>query len=163
MVVGMGLRSRIMLLVALGLLVATAPLGVMGMGMLRVATDRVLEERLAMTRVTAEHLNERLAQGWWQLHQLSARTAVQWTPGSTAAIATDLRLLAPQLPLFNGGIFLTDASGRVLAQASGSASLPASVTSDPAVQRTLETAQQQTSTLISVGGGGVMLFAVPVF
>ena len=52
-----------MLLVTIGLIVATAPLGVMGIGMLRAATDRVLAERLIMARATAAHLNERLTQG----------------------------------------------------------------------------------------------------
>lgn len=59
----MSLRKRIMLLVAIGLTIATAPLGVMGVGMLRAATDRILAERLAMTRATAEHLNWRLTVG----------------------------------------------------------------------------------------------------
>jgi len=159
----MGLRSRIMLLVALGLLIATAPLGVMGMGMLRVATDRVLEERLAMTRATADRLDERLAQGWLQLDQLSARAAMLWATADLTPVRADLRVLSPQLSLFSGGIFLADTTGRILAQAPTSPRLSAAVIFDRAMLRALQNGLQQTSNVIRVGDGAVVVFAVPVF
>lgn len=159
----MGLRSRIMLLVALGLVMATAPIGVMGMGMVRVATDRVLDERLTMTRVTAAHLGNRLAQGWGELQQLSGLAASRMAAAGPGPIRVELTPFAARSALFNGGIFLTDASGRILDQAPESPPLPVSVTSDPALGHTLATGLQQTSAIIRVGDRGMILFAVPVF
>lgn len=161
----MGLRNRIMLLVAIGLLVATLPLGVMGLGMVRAATDRVLEERLAMTRATAEHLGERLAQGWTQLDRLSARVAPRWQPDNLAAISQDFTQLAPQMLLFSGGIFLMDDVGRLMIQEPASPLLRRALLADAsAIRKSLATRERQTTTLIRPADGvAVAVFAVPVF
>lgn len=161
----MGLRGRIMLLVAIGLLVATLPLGVMGLGMVRAATDRILEERLAMTRATAEHLGQQLAQGWSQLDQLSARVASRWQLDNLAAVRQDFTQLGPQMPLFSGGIFLMDGAGRLLIQEPASPRLRRALLADvSAVRKALATREPQTSNLIRpVDGVAVAVFVVPVF
>lgn len=161
----MGLRSRIMLLVAIGLLVATLPLGVMGLGMVRAATDRVLEERLAMTRATAEHLGERLAEGWSQLDQLSARVASRWQPDNLAAIRQDFTQRAPQMPLFSGGIFLMDGAGRLLIQEPTSPPLRRVFLADaPAMRKALATREPHTRNLIRPADGvAAAVLVVPVF
>lgn len=164
-VVAMGLRNRIMLLVAIGLVAATAPLGIMGLGMVRAATDRVLEERLAMTRATADHLNERLAQGWWQLSQLSTRAALLWNSGNLGAIRQDFVTLSPQMPLFSGGLFLVDRSGNLLVQEPASPALRlTSLAHDPTLDAVFLARHQQTSGIERTAGGvPVVFFAVPVF
>ncbi len=110
----MSLRRRIMLLVTIGLIVATAPLGVMGIGMLRTATDRILAERLAMARATAGHLNERLTQGVRQLDQLSRRIAPVWGAGDLNGVRAVFVSTAPALALFSSEIFLADRAGRLI-------------------------------------------------
>ncbi len=116
----MGLRNRIMLLVAIGLIVATAPLGVMGLGMVRVATDRVLDERLALTRATAGQLGDRLAQAESQLDRLGVRIAAPYRAGNPDAVRALLEDAAPEMPLFSGGVFLVDKTGRLVQAPSAS-------------------------------------------
>ncbi len=156
----MNLRNRIMLLVALGLLIATAPLGVMGLGMVRAATDRVLEERLAMTRATADHLSQRLAHEWWQLGQLGARVALSTDPTS---IRKDFATFYPQMVLFSGGIFLADRTGRIVVQEPAAPLRFSALGEDSTVRRTLTTETQQTSPIVFVGRTPVVILAVPVF
>jgi len=159
----MGLRNRIMLLVALGLLMATAPLGVMGMGMVRAATDRILQERLAMTRATAGHLHDRLAQGWRQLDQLGARAAPYWAAGDLAGLRREFAALVPQMSLFSGGIFLADRAGRIVVQLPAAPALPPSVTADPAFHHAVSLGRPQASGLIRTGADrGLVAFVVPV-
>ena len=158
----MGLRYRILLLVALGLLIATAPLGVMGLGMVRAATDRIMNERLAMARASADHLSGQLAQGWAQLNRLSARVAAH-PAGDVAALRRDLADFAPQMPLFSGGVLVLDASGRITAQEP--AAYPALLLAEvPSVQITLRQARPQTGLIIrGPGGRSLAAFSVPVF
>jgi nitrate/nitrite-specific signal transduction histidine kinase len=115
-----------MILVAIGVVLATVPLGVAGIGMLRAATDRILEERLAMAQATAEHLDELLTQGWRQLDDVGRRVAVEWGVGDPARVPAVLAAVAPQIPLFSG-IFFADARGRLVAMelASGDLRPPA--------------------------------------
>jgi nitrate/nitrite-specific signal transduction histidine kinase len=84
----MNLRRRIMLLVAVGLVVALAPLGVMAVGMLRAATGRILQERLVMTQTLADHLDDRLRQEVGRLQRLTHRTP-PGVPGEAAASVAD--------------------------------------------------------------------------
>jgi len=160
----MSLRRRIMLLVAIGLIVATAPLGVMGIGMLRAATDRILGERLAMVRVTAGHLNERLTQGLRQLDQLSRRIAPLWTAGDLDGMRRTVASAAPSLGLFSSEIFVVDRAGRLVLREPtvhplGSLS-PGAV---DAVRQTLLSGRPGISGLAHVSGGvPALVFAVPV-
>lgn len=104
----MTLRRRIMLLVTVGLIAATAPLGVMGVGMLRAATDRILEERLAVARSTAAHLDDRLTQGLRQLDRLSRRVAPHWARGDLDGVRRVLASTAPALDLFSAVVFIPE-------------------------------------------------------
>lgn len=160
----MGLRGRIMLLVAIGLLVATLPLGVMGLAMVRAATDRVLEERLVLTRATAHHLGERLIQGWAQLDLLSARVALRWQTRDVPTIRQDFAQFAPQMSLFSGGIVFVDGAGRLVVQELRSpllGRLP--VAEIPALLKTLSSREPQTDYLIrNADRIAVVIFAVPV-
>jgi len=162
-VVAISLRNRIMLLVAVGLLIATVPLGIMGLGMVRAATDRVLEERLAMAQVAADYLNERVAHGWWQLNQLATRASPHWASGDLRPVRQDFATLFPQMSLFSGGIFLAGRAGRVLVREPATPPLADALTADPAVQRVLASGRQQTSRLIRTADGAAIIFAVPVF
>lgn len=160
----MGLRHRIMLLVAIGLLIATVPLGVMGLIMVRAATDRVLEERLAMTRATAEHLNERLAQARGQLDYLGIRIGPLWSAENLAGVGTALAGAVPQMAMFSGGVFLTDRMGHLVIQepAVPDLRLRPPDTLQLAAE-TLTTRRPVTSTLLStVAGIPVVVAAVPV-
>ncbi|HXF82506.1 MAG TPA: histidine kinase [bacterium] len=159
-VVAIGLRKRILLLVALGLLIATAPLGVMGLGMVRAATDRILVERLAMARASADHLSSQLAQGWSQLERLSARVAAR-PAGDRAALRRALADFVPQTPLFSGGVLVLDASGAVLAaEPAHRAPLPSDL---PSVSATLAQGRPQTGLVIrGPGGRSLAVFSVPV-
>lgn len=69
-----------MLMVAIGLLVATLPLGIMGLAMVRAMTGRILQEHLVIAEATAAHLDDRLARGWWQLDEVAARLAPRTPP-----------------------------------------------------------------------------------
>ncbi len=111
----MSLRRRIMLLVTIGLIAATAPLGVMGIGMLRAATDRILEERLAVARSTAGHLDDRLTQELRQLDQLGRRVAPLLAGGDLDGVRRALTSAAPALDLFSGAVFLADRHGTLAA------------------------------------------------
>lgn len=109
----MSLRRRIMLLVTIGLIAATAPLGIMGVGMLRAATDRILEERLAATRSTAGHLDDRLSQGLRQLDRLGRRIEPLWVRADLDGVQRAVASAAPALDLFSGGVFLVDGRGEL--------------------------------------------------
>jgi signal transduction histidine kinase len=160
-VVAIGLRKRILLLVALGLLIATAPLGVMGLGMVRAATDRILVERLAMARASADHLNGQLSQGWLQLDRLSARLATR-RPGDRAALRRDLADFAPQMPLFSGGVLALDVSGRILAE-EPTGHAPLLLAELPSVKATLTQARHQTGLIIrGPNGPSLAVLSVPM-
>lgn len=162
-VTAMGLRNRIMLLVALGLLIATAPLGVMGLGMVRAATDRILDERVAMAQVTASHVSERLAQGWEQLDRLSLRVAPAFDQSDFAALRRDFPDLAQDIPLFSGGIFLLDRTGAVVSRGPG-VSAPTSLLADlRTVHDTLTQMRRQTGLIVRGPGQlSLAIFSVPV-
>lgn len=104
-----------MLLVTVGLIAATAPLGVMGIGMLRASTDRILEERLAVARSTAGHLDDRLTQELRQLHQLGRRVGPLLADGDLDGVRRVLTSAAPALDLFSGAVFLADRRGALAA------------------------------------------------
>jgi nitrate/nitrite-specific signal transduction histidine kinase len=160
----MGLRKRIMLLVAIGLVVATAPLGVMGVGMLRAAKDRMLAERLVLTRATAEHLDWRLARSWQQLEALSGLAASFWRAGDLDGMRAGIRAVVPQLTLFTGGIFLMDSAGRLVLQEPASPALsPPPAAALPSVRKTLIEGRPGTSGLVRTAGGlPAVIFTVPV-
>ncbi len=160
----MSLRRRIMLLVTIGLIVATAPLGVMGIGMLRAATDRVLAERLAMTRGMADHLNDRLMQGRRQLDALGRQVAPLWAVGDTDRLRAAVAAVAPSLTLFSGEVFLVDPVGRIVAQAPGLKTLrPPSLGALEVIRQTLLTARAGVSRLVPIPGGTpAIVFTVPV-
>lgn len=160
----MGLRSRIMLMVAVGLLIATLPLGIMGLAMVRSATDRILQERLAMAEATAAHLSARLARGWWQLDQIAARMAPAMARGDHARIQSDFEGIVPQIELFSGGAFLVDSAGRYLAgQMALREFLPADLLELDAVQQAVVTRRHQTQTMVSgPGKPALALLAAPV-
>ncbi len=160
----MGLRKRIMLLVAIGLIVATAPLGVMGIGMLRAATDRILAERLTMARATAEHVSRRLAQGWSQLDSLSQRIAPLWSTNDLDGIRAVLTTSGSQSALFSGGVFLIDPTGNLVLQTPVPSILPSAVFSTlPSVKRTLATGRPTVSDLVRTSAGvPVVVFTAPV-
>ncbi len=159
----MGLRNRIMLLVAIGLIVATAPLGVMGLGMVRVATDRVLDERLALTRATAGQLGDRLAQAESQLDRLGARIAPPYRAGNLDAMRAALGSAGPELPLFSGGLFIVDRAGRLI-QAPPASDLRLSWQDAlRAAGQTLATGRPSASNLLhSAGGVPVVVLTVPL-
>jgi signal transduction histidine kinase len=162
--IAMSLRNRIMLLVALGLVIATVPLGLMGLEMVRAATDRVLEERLVLARVAADHLSEQLVLGWWQLDRLGTRAASFWDAGTPDAVSRDFAALSPLMTLFSGGVFLVDRTGRVLAQElAPSAMRLSSITRGPTLRAVFQTrARQHSGIEWTDDGHPVVVFAVPV-
>jgi len=159
----MSLRNRILLLVALGLLVATIPLGVMGLAMVGVATDRVLGERLALTRATAQHLAERLAGGWAQLEDLAVR-ARAGEGGDLSRVRRDFATLVPQMPLFSGGVVLVDRDRRpVIAVPASARRVFFSLTGLDVLEEAMRDRHRQTSSLIRTRDGlAIVIFAVPV-
>lgn len=158
----MGLRNRIMLLVALGMLISTVPLGIMGLGMVRAATDRILEERLAIARSTADHLSARLAEGWFRLDHLSRDVAPAALAGDRAVVDRDFSHLVRQMMLFSGGVVLLDRAGRTVA-AGPPPVLALPLASMPEVLATLATGRPQTGILVR-GRDGISagLLTVPV-
>ena len=160
----MGLRNRIMLLVALGLLIATAPLGIMGLGMVRAATNRILEERLAMARVTADHLSVQLAGGWSELDRLSARVAPSFRRSDSPAALQSLSGVIPDVSLLSGGIVLLDRTGGVVATRTPLPVPPAMLSALSTVRETLATARPQTGVIIDEQGAvALAVFSVPIF
>lgn len=160
----MGLRRRIMLLVAMGLIIATAPLGVMGVGMLGAAKDRMLAERLALTRATAEHLNWRLARSWEQLEALSRLIIPLWQAGDLDAMRAAATAVVPQLTLFTGGVFLVDSTGRFVFQEPAAPALSPPIAAPPSsVRKTLAEGRRGVSGLVRTAAGiPVVIFTVPV-
>ena len=160
----MGLRNRIMLLVAIGLLVATVPLGVMGLGMVRAATDQVLQERLSLTRATADQLGRQLGLGWRQLDQISIQVASGWTVGPPQAVERTLAVHSAVLPLFSGGLFLVDRNGRLLAQAPASPRLRIpSLPRSPALEAVFTARKPQSSGIEwTADKRPVVFLAVPI-
>ncbi len=153
-----------MLLVAIGLIIATAPLGVMGVGMLRAAKERMLAERLALTRATVEHLNWRLARSWEQLEALSRLIIPLWRAGDLDAMRAAVVAVVPQLTLFTGGVFLVDSTGRLAFQepAEPALSLPAAALSS-SMRKTLAEGRPAVSGLVrTTTGTPVVIFTVPV-
>ncbi|MDQ7842274.1 MAG: HAMP domain-containing protein [Armatimonadota bacterium] len=163
-VVAVGLRNRIMLLVALGVLVATAPLGVMGLAMVRAATDRVLAERLVMARTTAEHIDQELAQGWRSLNGLSARLSPHLARSDFRALRRELAVSYLQMPLFSGGIAYLDRGSKIRVAEPEEAVLFEPLARSPLLQQVLTSGRPQASSLIRrADGRPVVFFAVPVF
>ena len=160
----MSLRRRIMLLVTIGLIVATAPLGVMGIGMLRAATDRVLDERLTTARATAGSLNERLTQGVRQLDQLSRRIAPLWTGGDLDGVRAVFAASAPALGLFPSEIFLVDRAGRLVIREPAVRPLGSlSPGAADSVRQTLRSGRPGISRLVWIPGEmPAVIFTVPV-
>jgi nitrate/nitrite-specific signal transduction histidine kinase len=160
----MSLRKRIMLLAAIGMIVATAPMGVISVVMLRTATDRILAERLALGRIAAEHISEELSEGWEQLDRLSNRVALLWRTGKVDAVRVAYDDVAPQMELFSGGIFLTDSTGAVIVYAPAQSLLRLSlVGSLSSVEKTLAEGRSGISEPIRTPSGvSVMVFTVPV-
>jgi len=163
-VIRVSLRRRIMLLVTIGLIVATAPLGVMGIGMLRAATDRILGERLAMTQATADHLNEQLTQAWRQLEYLSRTIGPLWLAGERDTLRGTFAVVAPALTLFSGEVFLIDRAGRPVLQAPAARAGRIPRLEDvPSVRVTLATGRSAVSRLVSAPDGRpVVIFSVSV-
>ncbi|MBI3975555.1 MAG: HAMP domain-containing protein [Armatimonadetes bacterium] len=157
----MSLRSRIMILVAMGMVLATVPLGVAGIGMLRAATDRILEERLAMARATAEHLDHLLTQGWRQLDYVGRRVVIVGEVGDPARVPAVLAA-APQTPLFSG-IFFADARGRLVAMEPAAGDLrPPSPLVLRSVREALTSGRRATTGLLRTESGvPVVIFLVP--
>ncbi len=105
-----------MVLAAVGMIAATAPLGLMGVGMLRAATERVLAERLAMARATADHLDWRLRQSQTYLALLGRLMGTSWRRGDLKELRAAIATIASELTLFTGGIVVADAAGRIVVQ-----------------------------------------------
>ncbi len=150
----MGLRSRIMLLVAIGLVAATAPLGIMGLLMVQAATDRVLEERLATTRTVAAHLSERLAQGWAHLKWIASRAA---STGGRGLADLDA---GPPAGVLTGGIAVVDGRGRPLAGVLRSGGLLEA--GAWVVREALRTGHPRISPLVRARDAAGVLLVVPV-
>jgi nitrate/nitrite-specific signal transduction histidine kinase len=160
----MSLRRRIMLLVTVGLIAATAPLGVMGIGMLRAVTDRILDERLAVARSTAGHLDDRLTQELRQLDQLGRRIAPLLAGGDLEGVRRGLASAAPGLDLFSGGLFVADRRGApaVIELGGGPrAALPAAAAD--AVRGALERGRPRVSGLVRTAEGApAVVVTVPI-
>lgn len=150
----MGLRGRIMVLVAVGVLAATAPLGVMGLVMVQAATDRVLEERLAMARTVAAHLGARIAQGWSQLDRVAARAAARETPD----LWRDLPMLSAA-DLFSGGVGVLDAGGGLRAGAVTPRMVEAGA---PQILEVARTGRRGVTPVVRVGDAAAVFLVVPV-
>lgn len=150
-----------MILVAIGMVLATVPLGVAGIGMVRAATDRILEERLAMARATAEHLDDLLTQGWRQLDHVGRRVAIVGEVGDPARVPAVLAA-APQTPLFSG-IFFADARGRLVAMEPAAGDLrPPSPLVLRSVREALTSGRRGTTGLLRTESGvPVVIFLVP--
>lgn len=160
----MSLRRRIMLLVAIGMIVATAPLGLMGVGMVRAATSRVLAERLAMTRATAEHLDWRLSRSRDHLVVLSGLMGRPRTRAGPTDIRTAVAAVTSELTLFTGGILVVDTAGRLVLQEPSTAALALPhAGSLPVIRETLATGRPGISKLLRTAGDlPVVIVTVPV-
>lgn len=160
----MSLRRRIMLLAAIGMVVATAPLGIMGIGMLRAATERVLVERLAATRAAAEHLDRWLTRSRDHLGALAALVAATWARGRLEEMRPIIAALTPASTVFNGAVILVDAAGKPVFQEPSTDAL-ALRREDllPLVRHTLTTRRPAISKLLRTAANlPVIVVAVPV-
>ncbi|HEV8353011.1 MAG TPA: HAMP domain-containing protein [bacterium] len=159
----MSLRNRIMLLVAIGLLIATIPLGVMGLGMVRAATDQVLDERLSLTRAMAHHLGRQLAQGWSRLDQISLQLGAVWSLRSPQALQREFTIRSGPASLFSGGLFLADRVGTVLAPAPASSLRTPVLVNSPTLAAVFRTRKPQSSGIErSVDGHPIVFLVVPI-
>lgn len=154
-----------MVLVAIGLLMATAPLGAMGLRMLQATTDRVLQERLVMTQAVVGHLDDRLQQGQRQLLTLAAMIARDWEAGRLDEVEHTLQLVAPKMWMFSHGVFLVDTTGRVvLAEPPGLEAARTGAERYATLLETLRTGQPTISGLLYTEAGSIpiVVFAVRV-
>ncbi|MDR7448021.1 MAG: histidine kinase [Armatimonadota bacterium] len=160
----MSLRRRIMVLAAIGMVAATAPLGLMGVGMLRAATERVLAERLALTRVTAEHLDGRLSRSRDHLVVLARLVAAARARGRLGEMRPVLAAITLESTVFTGGVLLTDAAGELVFQEPGTDALALSRQDlRPVIHQTLSTGRPAVSTLLRTAGSlPVVVMTVPV-
>ncbi|MCL6552481.1 MAG: HAMP domain-containing protein [Firmicutes bacterium] len=159
----MSLRWRIMVLATIGMIAATAPPGLMGLGMVRATTERVLAERLAMVRATAEHLDWRLRRSRDHLTTLARMVAASRGRERLDALRQVMAAITPESTLFSS-IVLVDTAGSVVFQEPATSGLslhePGTL---PVVRQTLATGQPGLSRLLrTLAGLPAIAMAVPV-
>ena len=107
------LKRKIMLVVALGMLLMFAALGISSWLAMDEATDRVLQERLVLAQTTAGYLDHELQQDLARLENVSFAPGLDIAGGNldpARAVLRDLYFSS----IFKDGVLLVDSTGAVL-------------------------------------------------
>ncbi|MBI4279261.1 MAG: HAMP domain-containing protein [Armatimonadetes bacterium] len=160
----LGLRRRIMVLVALGMLLTILPLGIIGMNLLDLNTRQVLDERLLMARSLAGHVDEELAEALMVLGWVASRVDADWPAVDPARMSRSLRSLSQLLGFFFHGLVVLDATGRVVGEEPpGSVEVGASHIALPSVRQALSTGQPAVSGFVRTPSGTpVVILSFPL-
>lgn len=108
------LQRRIMVLVGGGLGVTLIVVAAVGIGLMAQSTNRVLQERLVMARVSATNLDERLTASMERLEGMAATTRWDLRAGLSGEARRMLTLSSTRPGIFSGGFVVIDAGRRIL-------------------------------------------------
>lgn len=162
---GRSLRARIMAVVAIGILVLLAVMGVDSYQTARQLTDQLLQERLRSAQATAELLDGTLAQSFRQLQALATSPAMAASGAGADRQRELLRQMRSQIAFASYGFYLVDTAGRLrIAEPTHSADFAIDFRDDAAVRKVLGGDPAAASGLEFLGAGHVpaVLLCVPV-
>ncbi len=108
------LRKRIGLIVLAGLVVGLGLFSWLGIQSLNESTERILNERLTMARIVANHLDESLMHVLVHLQNVADSTDVLPTKEQFRPVADSLRRILTESGISVRNIILTDRDGKVL-------------------------------------------------
>ncbi len=110
----LNLMTRVILLVTVGLLIMFAGLAFLSLQAVQQSTDRTLQERLLVARISASRVDDLLQQKIAILKTITAEAAMDPDHASSEAITAALRLVSQAIGDFAQYVALVDRRGKVV-------------------------------------------------
>ncbi|MBI2853810.1 MAG: HAMP domain-containing protein [Chloroflexi bacterium] len=154
------IQARLMVVVVAALVLMLGGLGTISWLAVRESLQRSLQERLALARANADHLDYVLSQGLATLANLASAPGLDLT-GQDTARTEDLLHDVYVTSLFDDGVYLIDASGRVVAAEPAGKAWTGTVTVDsPPVREALSAGKPVVSNVYARRPGQMVVSAV---
>ena len=146
----LALQKRITLLVLAGLVVGLGLFSLLGIQSLNESTERILDQRLTIARIMANHLDETLTHVLLHLQNIADSNDELPTREEFRSMAGSLRQVFAESGILVQNIILTDSSGQVLqVEPKDTTIIGADMSLFPEVKRALETGLPTISNLIA--------------